>query len=255
MDILQQLRDFGFSDKESKLYLLLAECGKATATSLSRRSKLSRSSVYFVLDSLRKRGLVSAETKNGTTYFAPCDPQVLKEELKCSQQEIAKKILSAEKLAQQLLPFFRAKQFHVPKLHFIEGRQAVLKTLSNREDLWHESMLKTDSTWWGFEDGAMFTHYKSWFEHIWSKFKTLREERLNVRVFSNAPVAAYLEGRFPRTLLRPLPTGYNFSTTLWLMGDFIILISSREKPHYMYQLEDPALAENLRVIFRLLWKE
>ena len=255
MAIFEELQNFGFTEKESALYLSLAETGKATATTLTRRTNLSRSSVYFVLDSLKKRGLVSAETKNKTTYFTANHPSSLKGELEKQQEELEKKLLSAEHLARELLPFFRAKQFHVPKLQFFEGKQAVKGALTEFEKRWHDSMLQSDCTWWGFEDGSLFGHYGPWFEHIWKRFQTIRLEKLSVRVFTNAPIAGLLSSKFPRTLLRPLPSGYTFSSTLWLMGDYIVLLSCREKPHYMYQLEDPILAENLRVIFRLLWKE
>lgn len=255
MPINDDLAKLGFSEKESTLYLALAETGKTTATSLARKTKLSRSSVYFVLEALKGRGLISAETKNKTTLFTAQHPSALGDVIRRERDELAEKLGFAERLAKDLLPYFRSKQFHVPKLQFFEGRHAVRETLSAHEDRWHTSMTERDSTWWGFEDGSLWEQYKPWFEHLWRKFRTLREERLNVRVFTNVPISEFLESKFPRTKLRPLPTGYKFSTTLWLMGDYVVLISTREKPHYVYQLEDPALAENLRVIFRLLWRE
>ncbi|MCB0323270.1 MAG: helix-turn-helix domain-containing protein [Bdellovibrionales bacterium] len=252
-DLLRRMSDFGFSEKEAAVYLALAETGKCTATSLSRKTKLSRSSVYFILDSLRTRGLVEAESKNATTYFSASHPRAIGEELKQHQQALARRQHAAEELAQLLLPFFQGKQFHVPKLKFTEGKSQVLAVLFEREDLWHRSMLTTDATWWGFEDGGIFEQYRKWFEHIWDKFDTERSEQLDVKVFSNVPVRTFLGNRFPKTLLKPLPSGYLFSSTLWLMGDFVVLISCREKPHYLYQIEDPALSANLRVIFRMLW--
>lgn len=255
MPIIDEMAKLGFSEKESALYLALAESGKTTATSLARKTKLSRSSVYFVLEALKTRGLVVAETKNKTTLFTAQHPSALGEEIRKERDGLKEKLQFAERLAEDLLPYFRSKQFHVPKLQFFEGRNAVKETLSRQEDRWHGSMLERDCTWWGFEDGSLWEQYRPWFEHLWKKFRTVREEKLNVRVFTNVPISDFLESKFPRTKLRPLPTGYKFSTTLWLMGDYVALISTREKPHYLYQLEDPALAENLRVIFRLLWRD
>lgn len=255
MSIHEHLKTFGFSEKESIVYLSLAESGKSTATSISRRTKISRSSVYFVLENLVRRNLVIGETKNKTTYFSANPPNAIQEELETQKNYISQQLIAAEALSKQLLPFFRSKQFHIPKLQFFEGKQAVREALEKNGDRWHRSLLERDETWWGFEDGSIFEHYRGWFESIWKRYQKEREERLNVKVFSNVPIASALASRFPKTILKKPPEGHVFPCSLWLMGDFIILLSCQEKPHYSYQLEDPALADSLRVVFRMLWPE
>jgi sugar-specific transcriptional regulator TrmB len=59
-DIAKQLLDFGLSDKESNIYLVLLKNGKARAGEIARRLQLNRMIVYRILTKLQERELVKA---------------------------------------------------------------------------------------------------------------------------------------------------------------------------------------------------
>ena len=243
----------GLSPREASLYLSLAESGKTTAHALSRRVNLPRASVYFLLESLAERGLVTGEKKRGTSFFSANPPSSLVKMLEREKDAVASKLSSAQGLIEQLLPFFRSRNYSVPRLQFFEGKDAVMRMLYDFEDEWHASILAADCTWWGFEDPSLFEQYESWYRHMWDKFEKVRKEKMKVRVFIDVPVASDLQKRFPNTILRPLPLHPQFTATVFLMGEFLLLLMSRQKPHYAFQIRDAVLAENLRVVFRLLW--
>lgn len=251
----RELTELGLTEKESRIYLSLAESGKATAHATAKRTEMPRASVYFLLEALEKRGLVTRERKRGTTFFVANPPGSLVKMLEREKEELTARLRSAQDLAHRLVPLFRSKAFSVPKLQFFEGRDAVMRMLYDFEDEWHESIVNSDCTWWGFEDPSLYQHYEPWYHHIWDKFEKLRKEKLKVRVFIDVPVSKALKKRFPNTLLKPLPGHPNFTATLFLMGDYLLLVMSREKPHYAFQIKDSVLAANLRVVFQLLWKE
>lgn len=255
MPIHHQLAALGLRPKEIELYLALAQSGKATATLLCKQTSFSRSTVYFLMEELLRRGLAAAEKKKSTTYFTAQPPQALVQMFARERDMLDEKISMAEELSKTLLPYFRSDNFRVPKLQFFEGEAAVRDMLWDHTERWHGSMLERDQTWWGFEDRLLYEHYRPWFSHIWKRYERERLQVLDVRVFTTSSVAAELTRRFPRTLLRPFPARLNFSSTLWLMGDYLLLFVTSRKPHYAFQIEDRSLGDSLRVVFRMLWEK
>jgi sugar-specific transcriptional regulator TrmB len=74
MDILKKL---GFEEREISAYLALLKSGKLTATSLSERTGIDRSTIYRILNGLIKKGFVNSFVRNNVKYFGACDPEVL----------------------------------------------------------------------------------------------------------------------------------------------------------------------------------
>lgn len=55
----QYLQEIGLSEKEARVYLALLQVDKNNVQELSKRTKINRTTVYPVLESLQKKGLVS----------------------------------------------------------------------------------------------------------------------------------------------------------------------------------------------------
>ena len=62
-DLLITLQNYGFSEKEAKVYLTTLELGSSPASSIARRSEINRATVYTLLEELKKRGMAMETTK------------------------------------------------------------------------------------------------------------------------------------------------------------------------------------------------
>ncbi len=71
------LQDLGLSDKEALIYLALLQVDGATALDLSKKTKINRSTVYVIIESLSKKGLVSETTVGKKTQFQAEPPERL----------------------------------------------------------------------------------------------------------------------------------------------------------------------------------
>jgi len=73
----QLLTNLGLSENESLLYLTSLENGQKTVQELSTLTKLSRVTIYALIDSLKNQGLITSVEKGKKTLFAAEPPQRL----------------------------------------------------------------------------------------------------------------------------------------------------------------------------------
>ncbi|MBU0727985.1 hypothetical protein KKA95_04845 [Patescibacteria group bacterium] len=64
------LHSLGFSDKEAEVYSVLNTYGPSPASVLARLTKIKRTSMYDVLNSLLERNLITTYKKSSYTYYA-----------------------------------------------------------------------------------------------------------------------------------------------------------------------------------------
>ena len=113
------LEAIGLSDKESKVYLAVLELGESSVVTIARKSLLKRPTVYIVLDSLLRRGLVRRVPKNSKSFFIAENPEALNEMLATQQKSI-----------ERVLPLIRAfynSRTKKPSIKYYEGSDGVKK--------------------------------------------------------------------------------------------------------------------------------
>ena len=69
------LRELGFSERETKVYVALLETGLTTVGPITSKSKLQSAKVYETLNKLIDKGLVSFIIKSKTKYFQASEPK------------------------------------------------------------------------------------------------------------------------------------------------------------------------------------
>ena len=71
MDIplLRTLTDFGFTDKEARVYLALLELGEGNVTHIAQKTGLKRAIIYIVLERLMQQGYASRTGRGKVQRF------------------------------------------------------------------------------------------------------------------------------------------------------------------------------------------
>src|ERR1035437_1752533 len=72
------LQEIGLTDKESTVYLALLQVDSASVLDLAKKTKINRSTTYVVLESLKKKGLVSETSVGKKTHYQAESPERLK---------------------------------------------------------------------------------------------------------------------------------------------------------------------------------
>lgn len=123
--LLQQLLNFGLSDKEAKIYISLLETGALTVFEIAKNSGINRSSAYVVLESLKKRGLVGISNDKKVRKYVASSPEIL---LETAKQE-SRKFESITQGLEQIIPDLKAihaETKHKPTVKVFEGKNGLI---------------------------------------------------------------------------------------------------------------------------------
>lgn len=119
MQIINSLKQIGFSEKKAKTYLALLELGGASVIEIAKKAKLKRTSVYNILPELIEDGLVSKAKRQKKTIYLAEDPNTIKNQLE-------DKIEMADNIVPKLSSIYNVISFK-PKISFYEGIEGVKK--------------------------------------------------------------------------------------------------------------------------------
>lgn len=90
--LASNLEKLGLDEKEAKIYLAALELEQATIQQISRKSGVKRTTAYDIIESLKKRGLMSTSAKESRTMYSAEDPRKIDQNLD-EKKELFKKML------------------------------------------------------------------------------------------------------------------------------------------------------------------
>lgn len=117
--LLITLQNYGFSEKEAKVYLTTLELGSSPASTIARRSEIKRVTVYTILDDLKKKGIASDTNKEDVKYYSVISPDTLLRQLEQKYESFKEKVPELLALAD--------KFGNRPKIQFFEGLEGMKK--------------------------------------------------------------------------------------------------------------------------------
>ncbi len=111
----------GFTEKEAKLYMAVLEGGELTLAQAAKKAGLKRSTVYSLVEGMKKQGYVSLLKQRGIHYITALSPRLLIEQFEHATQ-LAKSSLP------QLIDLAYASPMK-PRIYFYEGIEGIKKIL------------------------------------------------------------------------------------------------------------------------------
>lgn len=123
--MFQDLIKFGLTDKEASVYLALMEMGPSSVTEVSKKTKITRTNGYHILNALVTKGLVSTYEEKSKMVFIAESPErlivMLEEQLKAMEDNVQR--------AKKVLPEFKAIYRNPSgrlKVKFYEGVEGII---------------------------------------------------------------------------------------------------------------------------------
>jgi len=235
MELAKQLRAIGFNEKEAKVYLACLQLGQDTAFHISQKCGLKRSTVYFVLNELVERGLVSIWKTKKATLFRAANPKKLFSRLKHKEETLAEIF----PLLQSIYNFDEAK----PNIEVFEGREGVRQIYAEVV----EYLAKGKEIFcWGD-----VSHIWDILEDVTEKYLVQsRNKRYKIREILNKAE----ENKNPNHKIRFLPEGSNFSgNDNIVFGDKLVIFSTQNKL-FATVIQSQDISNSYRNLFELAWQ-
>jgi sugar-specific transcriptional regulator TrmB len=255
MAITHLLKELGLNDTEAKAYVALVKHGRIKPAELARLTKLNRATTYSVAKSLQSKGLLAEDGTGSVMYLNPLPPTALKQLIERPKRELEQKQKVADEAVAELTRLAGEKDYPVPKLRFVPEHE-IEEYLYDSTQRWQQSAIDTDGVWWGYQDHSFVEAYERWIHSTW-KTSQSKNPKFSSKVVSNeSNIERALAQKYSKAKrdVRAL-AGMNFTSTLWVAGDYVVMIQTSAHPFYLFEIHDALLAANLREVCKKLWAE
>lgn len=244
------LKKLDFSEKEIEVYLAILRNEKITPADLSKITKINRSTVYSVVGDLVEKGVVSHDISSPVKYLIALPIEELESIIRREEEEIRKKKEIVTSAISELKHITSNKKYSAPQIRFVSEKD-IESFMKKQSPVWDESMLKTDQTWWGFQDHTYVENYAHYIDWYWSR----APEEINLKLITNKSNIEKVmeEKKYPRRKIKYFKKKVPFTATTWVIGDYIVMVSTNERPFYLIEIHNAELAKNQRELFKFLW--
>ena len=247
--IEQAFIKLGLNENEREVYLAVLKAGKISHARISRLTGINRTTVYSIVNKLAKFGLITEDLGEKISYMTTEGPEALQRMIEKEEKALIEKKKATEELMKELAPYRASQNYSVPRIKFIE-EDNLSDYLYRRYADWGASGLKYDNAWWGYHDPSFTAMYGEWIDWCWEQPPT----EVHVYFFTNsAKTEEKMKEKHPDREVKILSGKENFDSSLWVIGDYIIMVQAREHPHYLVEIYDAVLARNQRQLFKNLW--
>lgn len=231
---------YGFDEKETKIYLAGLELGSATVLELARRTGLARTTIYPIVEALRRRGFFRMRKEKGHTHYVAEPPATF-----------LRRLEEREQTFRAILPSLEA-------LHGTVG-DAVGVTMYEGSDGFRQFWQKLFRS--GVKDYCLLTsasglrdyaHEDYLVKHVIAtrmklgiKSRQLLPENAMTRKVVATDKQQLRESRY-------LPENVTLPATLLIFGDEVAFVTTR-KENSVILVASGDIAVTLRTTFELLW--
>lgn len=236
--MLSELQYLGLSEKEAKVYELLAGTEALSAATIAKRTDIKRASIYEVLQSLEKKQLTSSFRKHGHMYFYIDTPEklILQHQTKLKLAETIVASIKQKKKKQDIL-----METHKDKAGFRKCYQEIL--------LSHE---KEFLAWSNFESFDRIIDPKE--DEEWTRERVKNGTRPRLIMVNNSVSQKFQKEdmKYPRETML-IEASENFSSSLVISDETIYLFD--DKPDVLaLKIQHPGFSTMLREVFETYWK-
>jgi len=239
MEIEDALRQFGLTELESKLYLLLLKTGETTAPSLVAGLKVHKATVYDLLAVLERKGIVSHIVRDDRRYYSPLEPKRL--------LDILEDRMGALKEVYPILEKYYSSNTPEREIRIFEGKNGI-KTMFN-------DIIRVGKPLFALGSSLQML---SLMEH--RAVHPLKNMRSSVpyskAILSDKKEVAELTKRlrelYPKIELRYYPEKISNPVAFNTYGDRTTLMLWQAEP-VIIRIRDPCIAKGFKSYFDIIW--
>ncbi|MFA5926784.1 MAG: helix-turn-helix domain-containing protein [Patescibacteria group bacterium] len=238
---LETLIDLGMEDKEARIYLSLLALGNATVADVAQRSGIKRTTIYFILENLKKKGLAHRLKVDTKTFYSAERPQML---LRHENEKVKK----LEEILPSLVSLGHAKSQRA-KVLFFDSEEGF-------KQIWFRLFQS------GEKEYLIITDPREMLYFVRKNYITgkIIKEKIERDISSRQIIAAstyakeiVAKDKEENRTSKILPFGHSLPFTTIIFGDNVALISPIME-NIILLIESEAFAQTERSKFEALWQ-
>lgn len=244
--IENSLREIGLTEGEIKVYLSLLELGSSSIGIIIKKSGISGSKTYEVLDRLANKGLISLIVKNNVRYFEAASPERIIDYLDEKEEQIDREKQKIRNIIPELI--LRQKNARKAGAKIFTGWEG-MKTAN--EDI--IGSLKRGEEWLSM---GLTEQPESW-ETYFNKKQEVRARKgiVHKHLLNEKYKRLYeMRKKLPHTEFRFLSKDFEMPTSTEIYEDKVsIFILVKENPMAII-IESKEVADSFRRYFNYMWR-
>lgn len=239
------LQTFGWSEKETGVYIAVLELGRGTVTEISRKAGINRTTGYDILGTLADKGVISISGKEPKSEYAAESPRAITEYLKRRKEELTEQIRKAEEIVPEF-ELLHAKA-NRPKIRFYEGKEGL-------EHVYEDTLTSTEAIRAYATVDDMHNALPNYFPEY---YKRRAGKGIAIRAIVPKTVIGQERGEKDKEEMREIafvpPEKYYFSPEINIYDNKVMIASWREKLGII--IESSEIADAMKKIYELAWSK
>ena len=243
------LRSLGLAENEIVVYKAIFKDREILPSELAKVTGIKRTTAYSVVHSLVEKGLVIEDTTKRPRTVSLATGGEIENAISIEKKRSQEKQDLLIKLSQEVENREAEESYPVPQIRFVEESK-VAQFLNKRIEIWNENMKKVDPVFWGYQDPSLLDNYEGWIKKYWKQ----APKNFEVKLLTNDERAERrVSGKYERRHTKFWSATQNFLSTTWVIGDYVIILNTKQHPYYLIEIHDKLIAHDQREVFRGLW--
>jgi len=247
--MLKSLKQLGLQEKEIKVYLAVLKAGSLSAQNIAFKTGVKRTTVYLVLEKLKKIGLMGEIIEKNKKIFFAEKPEKLLKIIRQKKTEIEKE----EKRIKELLP--QLEKILGNKETVLSGE---VRHYQGLEGIWNisDDILKTRKDQFSIIPGKVYDHLglSRFLADITKKRRQIGGTKAYlITDYHPQNLKFYREEDTDFREIRFMPEVKNFDSAMAIYDDKIVLISL-QKPYSSILIKNEVIYSLIKFMFDSLWK-
>lgn len=251
---LSVLEPLDLNKNEIALYKAVLKAGQLTPSDVAKVTNLKRTTAYNIARSLVEKGLLVEDTTRRPAVFLLARAEQVLTQIDKEKKLLEEKEESYKKIAAEISKATVGKDYAVPTVRFVQ-EDKIEDFLRKNAPVWDETAISgNECTWWGFQDHTFVEHYGGWIEWYGERW----DERMDLKFLSNRASTevdfAKKNKHLSRRKIKFWGEALDFYSSTWILGDYVIMINTRNHPFYLVEIHDKMMAHDQREVFKNLWE-
>ena len=243
--MLNQLKNIGLTDNEAKVYLAMLELGPAPVLEIATKAGINRPTAYFQIEGLKKRGLVSAQTKGSKQLFIAESPDQLKHLIERERLLVDQKKSELEEILPDLTELFSSWEDR-PTVRYYEGKEGLLRM----QELILKSKINDVLGMSSLDDlHKLFPNHSA--DYVNRRVQKKIRSRF-IYTSKQGPILKETDAKLLRESRFIPPDKMPFTSDLTIYGNSVALVSLKERPVGIV-IEHKQISDSFRSLFEFTW--